>query len=403
MNAPVGMQGMVFNWLTSPAELDSIRDEWLALAQRVGADVFMRPDWLDVWWSHFGAGRQLVCGVARWSGVLVGIMPFAVETIRLGGLPQRIARLAGVDSNCIIFQLPLENAWAQQVLQGAMEHLINEIGCLAVSFTPVSDVAGYLSILQKLPVRNSRLSVMDEPAGTHTVFEFPARFEDFMARLTKKRRSQFRRDVTGLEEVFSMTSDHTVPDAAAFDDFIASHTEKWQAVGKGGHFLDWPGSADFYRDLAVRTTAAKLVQLDRLVGTDGELASEFSLVAGNTAHWRLPARRLDPDVERLSAGKVVFLRMFERMINEGITRIEGGRGDYGYKLEYGGQCVPVHRLIVCGSGNLVQLRIRILLGWADLLHLLYYRIWFLKLAPRLRKLTKGQSRPLWRPWIRTRL
>lgn len=403
MNTLAQQQGIALTWLSDPAELSALGTEWQALADKVGADVFMRPDWMAVWWPHFGAGRQLACMVARKAGVLIGVLPFVLERIWLGPLPQRIARLAGIDPNCIVFQLPLENAWAKPVLQAAMLHLIRNLKCSAVSFTPVSDVAGYLPILQDLAGQDLNLTVRDEAAGMHVIFDFTPKFDDYLALLTKRRRSQFRRDVKGLQEVFGMTQSHFAPDARAFDDFIAFHALQWQALGRGGHFVDWPGSAAFYHDLAAQTAATKLVQLDLLNGTDGALATEFSLVAAHTAHWRLPARRIGADVDRLSAGKVVFILMFERMIAEGITRIEAGRGEYGYKVDYGGQTVPVHRLIVSGASSLAQLRLKLLLGFSDLLHLLYYRIWFLKLAPGWRNLTGGRPRPLWRSWIRSRL
>ena len=44
---------------------------------------------------------------------------------------------------------------------------------------------------------------------------------------------------------------------------------------------------------------------------------------------------------------------------------------------------------------------RLLLWWSDQLHLLYYRIWFLKLAPRVARF-RG-PRPLWRSWIRSQV
>lgn len=407
MNGP----DLDLTWITAPADMAPLQADWQALVERVGADVFTRPDWVEVWWKHFGAGQRLACLVARRDGVLVGILPFCTKRLWIGPLPVRIARLAGFDPNCIAFQLALEDACARPVLQAAMQHLLGDLGCLAVSFTPVSDLATYLAALQDLrganidrsPGQTSKLVVRDDPAGSHIIFDFTTKFDDYLALLTKKRRAQFRRDVKGLQETFAMTRDDYAPDAEAFDDFVQFHGQQWQATGKGGHFLDWPGSAAFYHDVAARNAAAKLVQLDRLNGTGGALATEFSLVAGHTAHWRLPARRIDPDIDRLSAGKIVFVLMFERMIKAGITRVEGGRGEYGYKIDYGGQTVPVHRLIVTRATALAQLRLTALLGWAGLLNLLYYRVWFLKLAPRLRKRTGVRPQPLWRSWIRTRL
>ena len=47
-------------------------------------------------------------------------------------------------------------------------------------------------------------------------------------------------------------------------------------------------------------------------------------------------------------------------------------------------------------------RFQLGLTQADLIHLLYYRVWFLKLAPRLRQKLGLKPRPLWRLWIRSR-
>jgi CelD/BcsL family acetyltransferase involved in cellulose biosynthesis len=260
-----------------------------------------------------------------------------------------------------------------------------------------------LPALQGLDGQDDGLAVLIDGAGTHVIFDFTSNFAEYLARLTKARRGQFRRNVRALTDGFAMTREDSVPDAAEFDAFIKFHGLQWQASGRGGHFSDWPGSAAFYHDLAAQTANAKLVQLDRLNGTGGALATEFSLISGRTAHWRLPARRLDAEIDRLSAGKVVFLLMFERMVADGITRIEAGRGEYEYKTDYGGQTVLVHRLIVHRSNGMARRRLKLLLEWADLLNLVYYRLWFLKLSPRLRKLVGGGPRPLWRQWIRTRL
>ena len=414
MSGLVMAQDLKLSWITAPADLAPLRDEWQALASRVGADVFALPDWVEIWWRHFGMGQRLACLVARHQGVLVGVLPFCTRWLWIGPLPVRVARMAGFDPNCIAFQLALEDAWARPVLQAAMHHLLGPLKCAVVSFTPVSEVAGYLSVLRTLadpgdiqhahPNRGPRLGVWDDAAGSHVVFDFTPQFDDYLATLTKKRRGQFRRDVKGLQETFVMTRDDFAPNAAEFDDFVAFHAQQWQATGKGGHFNDWPGSAAFYHDVAAQTAGgAKLVQMDRLSGTGGPLATEFSLMAGHTAHWRLPARRIDPEVDRLSAGKVVFILMFERLIKAGITRIEAGRGDYGYKVDYGGQTIPVHRLIVHRDTGAARLLLKAVLAWAGMLNYLYYRVWFLKLAPRLRQKTGSKPRPLWRSWIRTRL
>lgn len=95
--------------------------------------------------------------------------------------------------------------------------------------------------------------------------------------------------------------------------------------------------------------------------------------------------------------------MIKAFHGEGVYLIEGGRGHYDYKLACGGVSVPVWRLLLFPDRPLARLRLRWLVGWSDLLNLLYYRIWFLKLAPRLQRRFGRRPRPLWRSWIRSRV
>lgn len=393
-------QGLALTWITDLAGMEALQDEWQHLSQRVGADVYVLPEWILVWWRHFGKGRKSVCAVARVDGALVGVIPFALERHWLGPLPLRMARLAGSDPHCITFQLPLDPAWATDVLHKAARDLIDIWKCDGVSFSPVSDEACHLPQLLSLPEKDSGLAVMDEPAGTHVIVNLPDKFEDYFQSLKKRRRSEFRRNMSNLQEFYQMTSYELVPDAAEMDAFMDLHTEQWEAGGRGGHFADWPGSAAFYRDLA---SNAKVLRLDHLKSGDRVLATEMSLVAGSTLIQRLSGRALDADLERHGVGKVVFILMFERLIEQGITRLEAGRGKYAYKIEYGGYDVDVHRLIIRPSTALAKLKLDLLMRYINLFNLLYYRIWFLKLLPRYRKLTGAKPRPLWRSWIRSQL
>jgi CelD/BcsL family acetyltransferase involved in cellulose biosynthesis len=390
-------------WLEQPEELWGLYAEWQALSERTDADVYLRPAWVSTWWNHFGAGRTLACLTIRERGRLIGLLPFCIEWIWAGPVPVRIARLAGTDPHCIVGRLPLEADVTGMALRAALRHLVTSLRCQAISFTPVSDRAAYLAVLQDIGRNQPGLALHEERDGSHVIFELPEDFPTWLALLSKKRRSQFQRDLRALQDRYGMQEAEIIPDGAAFGRFVEFHNQQWQAVGRGGHFLDWPGSEAFYRDLADCPAEEPPMRLYALTGMTGPLATQFSLIGGSTAQWRLPARCLDPDAERLSIGKVGLVRMIGALIGQGVTLIEAGRGDYDYKLSYGGQSIAVWRLLVVRNTRLDRLCLRWLLVWSNLLHLVYYRIWFLKLVPKLRKSFGLAPRPLWRGWIRTRL
>lgn len=389
--------GLRLVWVTDPTELVVLRFDWEALAERTGADVYMRPSWSEVWWRQHGAGRQLVCLALHRGDQLAGILPFAVQYIRVGPLRFRVARLAGTDPNCMVLRLPIESDLAPVAMTEALARLLGSEGCDAVSFTPVSARSNLLALVGEGAGRK----ILDRPGGSHVVFDLPDSFDAFLARLSKKRRSQFRRDVANLEASFGMTARVRQPDVAEFEEFVRFHNRQWQIVGKGGHFVDWPGSAAFYADLAGQQGSP--VEFHDLIGQDGPLATQFVLHAGPNAHWRLPARSLDPMAERMSIGKVGLLRMIEALIAAKAVCVEAGRGEYDYKIAYGGENVAIHRLIAAPAGGRGRRRLALLLAWADLVHLVYYRAWFVKLSPFLRQHSGLRPRPLWRHWISTRV
>lgn len=407
MSGPGQAGDLQISWISRCEDLSALHAPWQELAVRTAADVYLWPDWVELWWTHFGHGRRLMCMVAHQGGRLVGVLPFALERVWVGAIPLTVARIAGTDPHCLLLRLPLEAAFSATMLEACCNHLLDDCGCHAVSLTPVSERSELASLARGLGQRATRFDLTDQPYGDHVVFDLPDSFETYLAGLSKKRRSQFRRDLNNLEAEYQLKADACAPTAADFSAFMGFHAEQWQAVGRGGHFTDWPGSSQFYTALIDRlqrgSARQKPLQLHCLTGNIGPLATQFLLVSGKIAHWRLPARTLDAGAERLSVGKAGLLLMLGHLIRMGVTCVEAGRGEYDYKIAYGGQSVPVRQILLSPATWGGKMRLRLLLGWAELVNLLYYRIWFWKVAPGLRKVLRRKPGPLWTTWIRTRL
>ncbi len=69
-------------------ELEAVRDEWNELlASGLGDTPFLRHEWLENWWRHFGAGRRLAVLLARREGRLLAALPLMEQRERLHGIP----------------------------------------------------------------------------------------------------------------------------------------------------------------------------------------------------------------------------------------------------------------------------------------------------------------------------
>ncbi len=397
-----------FQWVDGVAPLQEMVKEWTALADRVRADIYADPVWVLTWWSHFGKGRTLRSLIVRNAeGDLVALIPFMIHSIWLGPVRTRVAKLAATDPNTVVFRLATEEQALTSSLSEALSDILGQGHADLISFTPASERGHILSAAREAVAHytpsHPALVLQDTAAGTHTVFELPDSFDSYLSQLSKKRRNQYRRDLKRLQNDHGLTTQVTHPGTAQFQDFVSFHNQQWQEAGKGGHFTDWAGSVAFYSDLAKTTLSTGKTWFVEQHGHNSPLATQFCLVSGRVCHWRLPARSTDPELERLSLGKIGLIQMIEKLIEDGITRVEAGIGDYGYKLIYGGEAVPTHRLIISQKSGLAALRLKLCLGWARLLHLAYYRLWFGRLAPRLRSILPLGHKPLWTAWVRTRI
>ena len=90
--------------------------------------------------------------------------------------------------------------------------------------------------------------------------------------------------------------------------------------------------------------------------------------------------------------------MMELANSDGATAIEAGIGSYGYKENLNAETHPLYSIAVGRNGLLPLLRALFTLAYGDFLNLAYYRVWYLRVAPRVKLL----RRPLWRSWIRRR-
>ncbi|WP_170411900.1 GNAT family N-acetyltransferase [Ruegeria arenilitoris] len=390
--------------LQAPAQALSIRAEWDDLVTATGADIYFLSDWQVAWWDHYGmsfaSSRCPVCFILRDGPELIGALPFCIETIWAGPVPVRIARLAGVDPNFAVMALPIATGHEEAALHAVFTHLTQQLNCAAISLSPMSERSVSLKILRSMDVQNVSLLRDDSPRG-HTLMDLPDSFDGFMKTLSKSRRREVRRDIKRLNEIALLNNTSSSPDMVdpMMDRFIALHTKQWRAAGKGGHFSDWSVAAGFYRDLLHRLAPSGRATIDEQWQGDRLLSSQLRYTLGDKAYWWLNARETDPEFAKVGLGRVGLVERVEGLIADGIRLVEAGAGEYEYKLSYGGTLVPIHNILLTANRPAARLRARVLLCWADALHLFYYRAWFLKIRPRL-GLKPGK---LWASWIRTRL
>ena len=396
---PVAFETDVFDSFDDPR---LGRAEWDDFVADIGADLYVSYDWCRLWWKHYGRGRlRIYC--FRHGNRIVGLAPMFVETIWLGPLAVRVAKRVGADAASTIFALPIAPEFAAEAYRHLIEDLITCRRCHALSFGPLpaSDptFASLRAVCQDLAP--SIAVVRDKAIGVRTVFRLPHDFNAYLKGLSAGWRQNYRRRLKLLAAKYKPESGLVQADDAPseFEVFLAQHRAQWEALGKLGHFRDWPGAEAFNRELVAELSRLGRLRLHRISSEGRPLAYQYTFAFAGTCYARLPARALDSDLHQIGIGVVGLVQLIELMIGEGVRRIELGSGHYDYKQKMGAEEEDVYSFVVASSRPGPSRRLQFFLKAADLLDLAYYRAWFLRLAPKLPLL----RRPLWRLWIRTRL
>ncbi|MEL7256879.1 MAG: GNAT family N-acetyltransferase [Pseudomonadota bacterium] len=393
------------SWLEI-AEADAILPEWQTLVTRTNSDVWFSPDWIRPWSRHFAGKRQMRLLSARSEGTLVAVLPFVIDTLWPFGVPVRLAQLAGPHPLFGVLALPIEKAQLEEVIKKATHDLITSHRCNCVSLAPISDTHGNPEHIEHALASMSDVIVHpDTCPRAHTIIPLPDSFDDYLSKLSRNRRNKYRKTKRILEEDHNVTTQLLTGTGAAqaLNAFIDMHNAQWQEKGRLGHFADWPGSAAFYADFCATDSENNSARLYLQRGPTGDAISAlFCFVAGQSCHALVPARRADPSLPKLDIGLHAQFERIEHLIGENIRVLDSGAGEYDYKASLKGETVDMHRFLIGRKTPLGKAKLALLRHYANCLNLLYYRIWFNRMAPKLRKLGL-KTGPLWQSWIRSRV
>jgi CelD/BcsL family acetyltransferase involved in cellulose biosynthesis len=333
---------------------------------------------------------------------LVGLVPAFIETLWLGPARLRVTKLVGADYTLNLCNLPVVVDILPSVVSRAIQYFLGENRCDLLLLGPLSGPAARMNEIIATSRNERELVARVETLGDscNTYFDLPGTFDEYLKSIGKQQRGNFNRTLTQFAKDHRVAFDVvTQPDklAAEFESFCLLHNTQWRAEGKLGHFGDWPHAEQFNRDL-VRTLGSQgMVRFFRILANDQVVSSQYSFVFGNTNYWRLPARVFSPEWDRLSFGRMGLAKMIEASIAEGQQIVEGGRGHYAYKMQMGGREWPLRTLQLTRRGFGVSARVRAFRAMSSMLNLVYYKVLFVRMGPRLVAL----RRPLWPVWIRS--
>lgn len=384
-------------------DLSISQPEWDAFVEKLNAPVYMSFDWCRVWWEIYGSGKDLRIYVFSANGQIVAIVPIYIECLTVGPLNLKVARLLGANIPPKIFDPPIIKDWANLVFETTLLKLFGEDHCDVFSFGPVSSLYPPISDIKKL--NEGQINIVghmeERSADVHSFFILPETFEGYLGSLSKNERKNRRKyELRYLKKSFAIQTDILTSweeIREEFPKFVEMHTVQWRSEGKPGHFGAWPKSDDFNFALVKELSEKGRVRLIR-IRADGEAISyEYAFAFGNCYFWQLPARKVGSNWEQYSLGSTSLVNMIRIAIEERMRSIEAGLAHYDYKIKLGAKEYPATRIFFTAKGLESRFRYFVFRSIFSAVNILYFKIWYQRLQPRLpRRFQRG----IWSLWIR---
>lgn len=384
------------------AGLDHLRPAWDQACLRVGGSVYMTYDWVRVWWEFYGGGAELRLFVFFAGEQIEAVVPIYIDTLGWGPMRFRVARLVGANIPPKVFDPPVPEPCASEVMRHVIDQLFQKDACDLLSFGPVSELQPVVKCIDAVCSQRTNLVKRCNVArGIHSIFHVPASMEDYYASLSKNERKHRRKYELRLLRKEYETRVEVVSDAAEvsqeFERFAGQHREQWGVEGKTGHFGAWPRALDYNRAMVKAQGERGRLRFIRIAANGEVIANQYTFAFGDRYYWELPSRAVDPKWERFSLGPTGIVTMIDQAIREGMSRVEGGQAHYDYKVRLGAREYSTLIFRIVSAKPLAHARFALFsmfrTGWSYT----YHKLWYRRVTPRL-------PRRFWQPqserWLR---
>lgn len=298
--------------------LDAVAPDWERLADSVQASPFLHPGFVQTWWRAFGRGRLRVASLRGADGRLAAVLP----------LVQRGAALIS-PANWHTPQTALlaEDEQARAAFVRAL--FAGRPRRLGLCFLDAPDADALSAGAEAAGYRVVRRTLLRSPYVDTT-----GDWEDYEAGLSRHRRADLRRCRRRLTEQGTLTLEETDGRAGVdgpLDELMRIEALGWKG-GQGTAMAQEDATRRFYRELAHWAAGRGWLRFHALRLDDRVLALAVGLSA-HGVHYGLKMG-YDPDVRRLSPGRVLIDESLRAAFAGGLRRYELLGDDDPYKREW---------------------------------------------------------------------
>lgn len=343
--------------LTSVEAFDELAEGWEQLS---GGIPFRRPQWCEAWWRHYHTTHAslLILAVEDETGRLIGLAPWYQDRTRRDG---RVIRFLGSGEVCSDYVTILSSAdsrkavahriakWLNEDYRGAWDAI--ELDGVTQDDPAISTLAAHLE--------SAGASIDHLSAQQCWRIEFPANWDEYLSRLSRKRRERVRSFVRRMFDSniatwqLAQTDDEV---ARGYEILIDLHQRRRNSLEEDGCFAS-STFTEFHREMLHRLAAEGRARIHWIEMDGAPIAVEYDLIGAETVY--VYQTGIDPEAMDNSPGWLSAIASIRSALDGGFASFDFLRGDEPYKATLRGEPVAMQTVQITARNPGAQLRRRI--------------------------------------------
>jgi CelD/BcsL family acetyltransferase involved in cellulose biosynthesis len=295
--------------------------------------VFLTLDWLETWWKHFGAERELLLLAVVENEQIIALAPLMVSEYKLFGVSMRAVEFVGSPSSdyhgFILSQQAKDTSECVRMILDDLKK--RSWDCLELKNIPnSSDTA------KELKERSRKsLKLKEKEMDICPYIPLPNTFDEYIGKLGTHFHKSLRRNMRRIENEYAIELQSFSQMNFQLEDgmkaFFKLHQQRCQSKGLVGKFAD-PVFSNFHIEVARRFHEKGWLFLKFLTLNSMPVATIYGFEYNGKFYDYLAG--LNPEYLKYGVGNICHLLCLKDLIERGTTEYDMMRGNHTYKKSW---------------------------------------------------------------------
>lgn len=293
--------------------------------------IFLTREWLETWWKHFGANKELLLLAVEEGGKILAVAPLMKTKYKLLKIGLNVIEFIGSPhSDYHSFILVKEPFRCVSTIM----NYINEQNWDCIELKNIPEDSETSKVLNSRLRDNIKLkqSVID----ICVFVRLPKTLEEYLLMVPKKiQTNMFRREkkLKSTHKIeYKSFIDLNLSIEKAMEIFFTLHQKRWQSKGYKGVFANCH-LRNFHMDVAKKFSERGWLNLFFLCSDGEPIAAEYAFQYKNKCYLYLTG--FDPKYAKFGIGILSQFYAIQYSIRNGLKEFDMMRGYHPYKMQWG--------------------------------------------------------------------